>query len=502
MVIDSHFSMTFNGVDLMQWIDGITNIERDVGQNRSSQLVKIGRANGEHFNYTTAAHGTITVTALIVAPANRRALSAALMIDEPEQLIFSDEPDKYYDAIVDGQATLAEAYQNNVLTITFTVPDGLAHAVEASSATGAPGDDITVTNGGTAPVAPVLTATVVNDDGLVAWTNDQGSVLQFGSPDELDGVQHDDSQMVFHYDFLSRPSGVVLNKGTITYTSYLGDTSKPNTQAGSFSYGKDAATPVLTRTASDYWAGPSMHGEFPANSLGDNKGNFIWSNRINFSTNGPEAGRVEFNLTSDTGVVMSLVLHDSNYQTDMLELDFVCDGQAAFSQNLDRRKFTNGFYNITMKRLGDQASFTFAKIQSLGKSGITTGASVSETYTFGGLSDLSVTGYTAWFAGFGNKPGWGINWSDSVFDWVNVDYWQDMPNRFKAGDVIMADVATKTVYVNGVEDPTLQTVGNEWDGFMLQPGVNRLQLVLSSWAEPATDGSTAQARVDYREAWL
>lgn len=136
--------MTFGGVDLMRWIDGVKSIERNVGQNMTNSLIKIGREPGEHFQYTSPSHGTITVTALILNKPDRRALASALTVDKPQQLVFGDEPDKYYMAIPDAQTTLTEAYQNNVLTIVFIVPDGIAHSVATKTADNMPYKDVPV----------------------------------------------------------------------------------------------------------------------------------------------------------------------------------------------------------------------------------------------------------------------------------------------------------------------------------------------------------------------
>ena len=89
-----------------------------------------------------------------------------------------------------------------------------------------------------------------------------------------------------------------------------------------------------------------------------------------------------------------------------------------------------------------------------------------------------------------------MGWQDSYFDWVNVDYWTDVPNRFKEGDVVKIDVAKRVVSLNGAEDPTLQTVGNNWEGFQLLPGKNTIQVLQSDWAKPYT------CQVEWQEAWL
>ncbi|WP_195486564.1 phage distal tail protein, partial [Lacticaseibacillus paracasei] len=85
---------------------------------------------------------------------------------------------------------------------------------------------------------------------------------------------------------------------------------------------------------------------------------------------------------------------------------------------------------------------------------------------------------------------------DMDIEWLNVDYWTDLKNRFGAGDVATIDVANRAVYVNGVPDSTLHTIGNEWSKFRFNPGDTLIQMVPSSWAQPFA------CEVDLKEAWL
>ncbi|MCI1985326.1 MAG: phage tail family protein [Lactobacillus sp.] len=495
------FSIKFNGVELTQWLDGVILVNRNLGQNRLATIEKVGRANGKKLRYTSAEETTIQITGLIMTDAVRKRhdLAGAMSTPGTARLIFGDEPTVYYDAIADQQSTLDEAYYDNRVLLNFIVPDGLAHSLDLSEATGPSGASIPLRSVGTFQSPPVLTATMNGDNGLVGWANDQGGVLQFGSSEELDGKQHDDSETVFHYDLKSAPTGVTLNAGHINYPYYLGDSSKPNRQAGSFSYtlNPDAATPQLTRSTSDhYWAGPSMSGTIHANSQGNSKGNCLWVNRFNATTNAPATGRIEFNLTSGSTVVLGMTVRDSNYSADGLELDAQFEGRPLFTMDLDRRQFTNGMFEAKIGKLGNQVTFTLSKVQKLTAAGVNASAVLTKVFNIDTLGATPIDGWTVWTPGFADKLGWTINWSDSIFQWVNVDFWQDLPNRFKLGDVVVADVAHQMVYVNGVAAPDLQAVGNQWDSFYIQPGDNSIMPLASSWAQ------AFDAQIEWREAYV
>ncbi|MDN4554904.1 phage tail family protein, partial [Lacticaseibacillus paracasei] len=72
---------------------------------------------------------------------------------------------------------------------------------------------ITVHNGGTYPVEPVITATMHADNGLIAFINSQGGVLQFGNPEEADGVERQRSEVARYEGFDKEPAGVAYNTG-------------------------------------------------------------------------------------------------------------------------------------------------------------------------------------------------------------------------------------------------------------------------------------------------
>lgn len=350
---------------------------------------------------------------------------------------------------------------------------------------------ITVPNAGTYPSDPVITATINGDDGVLTAINDQGSVLQFGSPDETDGFVKQKSERVYHLDFNQTPTGVTLNNG-VTAFPYYEHGNDANVQSGPFGYANGIAYPSTERTASNYWNGPSMSGTIPKNSNGSNTANFQFVNRVNVGTNAAEVGRFEFNLTYQGKIVASLALFDDSASNDQWVFSgTVYDGSQAqmlFFDLLPRNYYRDGNYNAVITKMGDQLTFRLDRID-LGDGGI-------ETRTVSGFSSVPIDGWTAWFPGFSDQRGWSINWQDSYFDWINVDYWDDIPNRFKDGDVVQIDVANRRVLVNGAEDRTLQTIGNDWGGFKIQPGNNTIELLTSSWAKQC------KAEVSWQEAWL
>ncbi|WP_426388230.1 distal tail protein Dit [Lacticaseibacillus paracasei] len=629
--------ITYAGVDITQWMY-VQMVNRDVGTNHVNTMQKVGISDGQMLQYMSRDVKTIVVTGIVMnddlVPL-RRSLAAAIDTDEPQQLIFGDEPDKYYLAIVDSQPTFTEGFRSGTISISFICPDGgIAHSVATQTADNMPykdvpvnllkgtssnnngvvkanargidgitlkkapvdggktyvytitfgdmghtghssvswydasnnwissqagsdipwvsgggrfstvltapinaayveltpryfsqtfptdtpvswtheklelgtsaspwspnpadpeyySDPITVPNAGTYPSEPVITATINGDDGVLTAINDQGSVLQFGSPDETDGFVKQKSERVYHLDFNQTPTGVTLNNG-VTAFPYYEHGNDANVQSGPFGYANGIAYPSTERTAGNFWNGPSMSGTIPPNSNGSNTANFQFVNRVNVGTNAAEVGRFEFNLTYQGKIVASLALFDDSASNDQWVFSgTVYDGSQAqmiFWDLLPRNYYRDGNYNAVITKMGDQLTFRLDRID-LGDGGI-------ETRTVSGFSSVPIDGWTAWFPGFSDQRGWSINWQDSYFEWINVDYWDDIPNRFKDGDVVQIDVANRRVLVNGAEDRTLQTIGNDWGGFKIQPGNNTIELLTSSWAKQC------KAEVSWQEAFV
>lgn len=70
--------------------------------------------------------------------------------------------------------------------------------------------------------------------------------------------------------------------------------------------------------------------------------------------------------------------------------------------------------------------------------------------------------------------------------WSATSYYQDIKNQFQDGDLVEVDVASRSFFVNGSVNNTLNVVGNEWEKFTCEPGDTVIQPVYSSWANLPT----------------
>ncbi len=112
----------------------ITKLNRNLMPPITNNTQTIGNSDGGSFSSSRYGENTITFDYMID---NRMAKDLSEFLVETagiihskelKQLIFSDEPDLYYEAILSGEQTLNEEYLNSTGTLTFIEPNGLAHS--------------------------------------------------------------------------------------------------------------------------------------------------------------------------------------------------------------------------------------------------------------------------------------------------------------------------------------------------------------------------------------
>lgn len=684
--------ITYAGVDITQWMY-VQMVKRDVGTTHVNTMQKVGISDGQMLQYMSRDVKTIVVTGIVMnddlVPL-RRSLAAAIDTDEPQQLIFGDEPDKYYLAIVDSQPTFTEGFRSGTISISFVCPDGgIAHSVATKTADNTPykdvpvnmltdsgfesgntptnyawgdskhadrvfqvrgqvpsfptpfgnymlqignyssdsstfsdqyvqiklpesvsikkgetwtysyyyatagsavgqasdylltadtsplftlsmahdsretsGDqttwhrftktwtadkDVTVTtlrfgfvktsaspgwlcidnikleqeptvspwspnpsdpeyytntitvhNGGTYPVEPVITATMHADNGFLGFANSQGGVLQFGNPEEIDGYTSEESEVALN---LAAVQGSHMDNQAATNNPYWGvDPSKRNEQIGNAIWTHDdydgwKVEPNWPSITGDhkYWNGPSIKHNLAQTHNGNFKSNLTWDVMTRFQTGVSKVGSLETTLESDGKPIFQMILKDNSALSDQIWWICYYKNQLVVNEQLDRNIFTNDkFIQLELQKFGN--SVVFRVSPWVGNRGRET--TITRQFTFADAASVETKQFSAWFM---RDKTWGESTMyliASTVKWQNVSWYTDIKNRFSNGDVITVDVANTKTYFNGSEDRTLHTLGNQWDKFLLPPGDTIIQLMPSSWAQPFS------CEVDLKEAWL
>lgn len=116
------------------------------------------------------------------------------------------------------------------------------------------------------------------------------------------------------------------------------------------------------------------------------------------------------------------------------------------------------------------------------------------------IADVAVTNITFAFTKYVSKAALhhnGLCWVKFVKN--NCETWKDIPNKFSANDVIEADCRTGAIRLNGLDASAYGALGNDWEGFYLTPGLNRIGFAYSDWVAKEYAPSF---KVKYREVFL
>lgn len=127
--IPEKFHFRFNGMDFSNLLT-VEEVKRPLASPTRNNVINNDFSNGSIFIGSKREPLYITVRFSYQQDnlsAIRRVLGGMLVGEELGELVFSDEPDLYYLAKIDGEADLDESYQFARGEITFFIPDGLAH---------------------------------------------------------------------------------------------------------------------------------------------------------------------------------------------------------------------------------------------------------------------------------------------------------------------------------------------------------------------------------------
>ncbi|UYB00624.1 hypothetical protein OLACOIGA_00062 [Enterococcus phage vB_Efa29212_2e] len=350
-------------------------------------------------------------------------------------------------------------------------------------------ENLLVSNNGTYRTYPRYTFKMNSENAMVALINDKGNILQFGNPNDVDVATSLKVETVKWWDFWGDTLGEewVINRNFDTsYPNYAFDPSKPNVFSGTFDMVKnpDDVTPTFTpNTGTGYWHGPSMLAPFPANSNNERTGPITASIRFNFLYSKIQAmGRVEMNLQDVNGkAVMSVVFRDSTADNDNIYMECIYKNEIQHTYTIDKNKFKNGWREVTLERWSDKIVWRLSQIKSLAPNdNVHVGNEFK--YALNIVDTSEIMSYGQWFQRWQNKLHVLMSVSDVKIRWRDVSVTTNVKNIFQDGDIVEIDTKQRVVYVNGVINGDINTVGNEWEKFRLELGDTTITPIVSEWA--------------------
>lgn len=327
-------TVTYAGTELSQYFY-IQNISRSILPPREISLLTVPARHGSYF--TGARYGVrkidINLTVLASTPTDYmntlRTLAECLDVNEPSELVISDEADKFYYAILSGETDMVnELMTLGRGTLTFICPDPFAYSQYTKVIT--PANRLfTFENKGTTATYPKFTVNFQNEASFVSFISPDGVIL-IGNPSEPEQIKLPKTEYKLN-DSMSSTSGwanagAVLDEGRLNTGSVVAIESSA---IGASSYGTGTA-------GSKVWHGPAIRKD-----LSELVKDFTVKVRMSFSSqdgsgsslDGDQRGRLELYLFNQSGgKIGKLVMRDSyeNYEFNIPEIYI---GNTTFLEN-------------------------------------------------------------------------------------------------------------------------------------------------------------------------
>ena len=458
--------MIFNGIE-KEYIVTLAGRRRSAWAPVSRTLVTVPGMAGAHLSHTDIQARVITVPILVKAKnisdlqKIKEDMAEWLIHDEPKELIFKDEPDRVYYALVDGELELDEIFSTGQGEITFICPDPYKYGEEITVEF--PSDALIIENPGTAEADPIFELTA-REPSTFAMVSNGEEYMMVGIPIDADTEPFVREEISLH-DTLSSTtgwtSGTQVDDGAITGTM-VSDGS--NFIASDF-----GSPPTGTK-----WYGPALRTSLPE-PLQDFRAEILL--RHFNSTKG--VGRVALYLLNVNSEIIGRIHLVDAWQTINRNRvsSYVQSGDGSHRKQLHHidettAEATGELWNnfdgmLRMERVGNRWTAYVAKIREDG----THHARETKRYTdTAGYYTDEVAQIQLHIGIFGGYEPSDMAIKDLKVWKINDPDDHQVPYIVDQGDSIIFDHATRDCYING--EPAPPDFGADF--FRLAPGENTL----------------------------
>lgn len=487
-------AMSINGATLEALVPGYRTIDvsgREPWQ-ETIDTIQIDTVDGVRFRRKRMDARTISVSYSLIALTPEafltryNALNAALNFEQAE-IVFADESDKYF--IGTFQKITREHVSRVAATGTITIYCSDPYKYSTTET------EITAANGvasfnydGTHPAYPVLEITCASNLGFAGAADDSGNVIQIGDPLE-EGVDGTDS-----FDEDKSTTNVTATPPSSWSVNALGglvNSGNAHSQTGTINTGTiEGATAVKANswgTNNNKWHGPSICYNI---TTPVKNATLSWKCLIYASSNN-QLGNFHAELRTASGASIAAVAFYRNSKgkkTALYDLYINGSRKKSVSFTMDKANSITGTKGgvCSIDKFGDTVTFNLGnKVYTL---------------TDAAIADLTVGKVGFWFGRWNATTVLAANcvYSATVISHSNnAESYEKVPNKFQTGDVITVDCGEGTVYLNGVPKEGIGALGNDYETFTLQPGVNNIAFSCSDWA-----ASAPTYKVKFRKAYI
>lgn len=389
---------------------------------------------------------------------------------------------------------IAPAPSNNPKDYHWGYSPSYYQAINYEPSTTGISDLLKVQNNGTYKTTPRFIFTTQGENGLVALAKDDGSILQFGNPEEVDNVTNVVSQQVVSWSFYGSqlPVNMEVNVPIGSSTPYFSNNpDTPNIIQGSWNMDLDvdSALPVWKPgETKEVWHGPTLRHAIPLDSAGNRNGEFSTHNRFRFYTpNQKHRGRIEYVISDDNVEnYLGFVLRDSAITNTNMIMECWYKGKLLKSIKVSRKEFTKDFFEINMYRYKKSLKWRLVQVKGITNNNtVIIDKQVVFDYNLDEEDTTPIKYWGVWTGRYQNSNYIRPFVTDTQFRWISTPVVHNIRNYFQDGDIIEIDVKSRQILVNGVINNELNVVGNQWGKFTLGLGETTIQPIVSSWANPA-----------------
>lgn len=490
--------VTFNGVELTQYITVLDGFTLWGGADFDPQYTENSILDGSEFNFMRKKHKTIPVP-FYVKYENSLGydhLQQVLNVKEPKELTFSIYPNRVFYAIPSGDLDFDEVRLNGKGTITFIVVDGLAHSKSTRTFEFAKNEqgvlETEIINDGSEEVTVNYEIKLKKESGFVGIVSEYGA-MQYGKVDEADGYIDSKNVVITSNqkgDFANWTDGTVNYENTnkIITTQMTADTSfggrlgllpssfKTSGTSGALQYGAVKEYTLNNPISQWYiwaraWFETGLMGQTGAWCLTviDESNHLIAGMAIEKDDTVGNTANVRFLMGDGSGGSRTVKTISFTPSYWLPPNPYGSEGREKNSNMFDLVKekdrvqffWYGGYYPFYDSRL---ANVKAKKIQFF----------VGQ-YAGRNTTDRKVTHHYL---------------NDFTFQELHVDYWKDVPNRYPSGSTIDIDGENGQIKVNNQIRLDDEILGTTY--FKVPPGKTKVQLLVSSFAEVASATATIQ----------
>ena len=499
----SEVTIRFNKTDLRELIE-IHDIQRDVGNNRSISIDHAPRI-GVNIQHQTIDAKYIKVDFSIWSKDRntlKHKLAGIFNVDGPKELTFSDEPDKYYLAMVIDDISMQESNgRRSTGSIKFIVPDGVSHSKayknlnsDANAQTTADKMIFDITNNGTVDSYPIIRVKHNAENGYIGLVNNN-TAFEMGNREEVDAetVKRSEVLLDFRGDKIADGFARAVKNSSVTNSRWdnITGTSELTIVDGK----KRIKVREQTSGAYNENYGAGLSWEIPADSTGqkgslndylfcklvyqlesinqcgfikvavsDTSGQFLYGIETYKRYNGLYCGFNVFATDNAGGYnFLKTLLFDSS--SDKNTNPFVLSkGQFELQRNDERVQV---YYN------GSHYDFIVPEIK--GKK------SAKIHVTIGAFRGKSIISH--------------LYLDELMYRKDFVQASRDIPNRYPIGSNVVINSEDDTVYIDEIAKAGEVVDGSQW--LSIPPGNSKLEMYFSSFIK-----KKPTVTIEFEERWL